>query len=209
LQPLPSTGACSNRFAKFLAAAPYPHSGNFYRVRRDCGQPSERPSDDTHDDRGASPIGGSEAARGWVHAVDGATGSVLWKYHADAPVVADVTPTAGGLVFSADLNGNLFALDAKTGAERYKLNTGGAVAGGVITYETAGKQYVAITSGNVSRMTFTASAGSPKVMILTTGLAGTQHPRPEICKTIGIPLRILQPRFSESQLEINDSPTER
>jgi alcohol dehydrogenase (cytochrome c) len=118
-----------------------------------------------------TPIGGAEAARGWVHAVDGATGNVLWKYHADAPVVAGVTPTAGGLVFSADLNGNLFALDARTGAELYKLNTGGAVAGGVITYETAGKQYVATTSGNVSRMTFTSSAGSPKVIILTTGLA--------------------------------------
>ena len=116
------------------------------------------------------PIGGAEAAQGWIHAINGDNGAVLWKYHADAPVVAGVTPTAGGVVFSGDLGGNLLALDAKSGAELYKFNTGGAVAGGVITYETGGKQYVATTSGNVSRMTFTASAGSPKVVILTTGL---------------------------------------
>ena len=118
----------------------------------------------------ATPIGGDDAARGWIHAVDGDTGRILWKYHAQGPVVAGVTPTAGGVVLSGDLRGNLFALDAKTGAELYKLNTGGAVAGGVITYETEGRQYVATTSGNISRMTFSATSGSPKIVILTTGL---------------------------------------
>jgi len=118
----------------------------------------------------STPIGGADAARGWIHAVDGDTGSILWKYHAVAPVVAGVTPTAGGVVFSGDLAGNLLALDAKTGAELYTLQTGGAVAGGVVTYETGGKQYVATTSGNVSRMTF-QTTGAPKVVILTTGLA--------------------------------------
>jgi len=117
-----------------------------------------------------TPFGGADAARGWIHAVDGDTGNILWKYHAEAPVVAGVTPTAGGVVFSGDLNGNLLALNAKTGAELYKLNTGGAVAGGVVTYDTGGKQYVATTSGNVSRMTF-QTTGAPKVVILTTGLA--------------------------------------
>jgi alcohol dehydrogenase (cytochrome c) len=115
-------------------------------------------------------IGGADAARGWIYAVNGHDGAVLWKYHADAPVVAGVTPTAGGVVFTGDLGGNLLALDARSGAELYKLNTGGAVAGGVVTYQTGGKQYVATTSGNISRMTFSASAGSPKVVILTTGL---------------------------------------
>jgi alcohol dehydrogenase (cytochrome c) len=117
-----------------------------------------------------TPAVAADAARGWIHAVDGDSGNILWKYQAAAPVVAGVTPTAGGVVFSGDLSGNLFALDAKTGRELYKLDTGGAVAGGVLTYETGGKQYVATTSGNVSRMTF-HTAGAPKLVILTTGLA--------------------------------------
>jgi PQQ-dependent dehydrogenase (methanol/ethanol family) len=120
---------------------------------------------------------GAAAPSGWIHAVDGNTGNILWKYPVDAPVVAGVTPTAGGVVFSGDLNGNLFALDASNGKELYKVNTGGAIAGGVITYETGGQQYVATTSGNVSRATFNVSrgvptiTGSPKVVVLTTGLS--------------------------------------
>jgi alcohol dehydrogenase (cytochrome c) len=120
------------------------------------------------------PLGDASAARGWIHAIDGDNGQVLWKYHAGAPVVAGVTPTAGGVVFSGDMNGNLLALDAKTGAELYRHDTGGAVAGGVVTYEVAGRQYVATTSGNVSRGTFTATTGTPKLVILTTGLAKDQ-----------------------------------
>jgi len=121
---------------------------------------------------GQKPGGaGTADPRGWVHAVDGTSGNILWKYHAEAPVVAGVTPTAGGLVFSGDLNGNFFALDRGTGAELYKVNTGGAIAGGVVTYEADGKQYVALTSGNISRGTFSATGGPPKIVIMTTGLS--------------------------------------
>jgi len=107
---------------------------------------------------------------GWIYAVDGETGATLWKYHAEAPVTAGVTPTAGGVVLSGDLNGNFLALDSKSGAELLKFNTGGAVAGGVLTYEASGRQYVALTSGNVSRI-FSGTTGSPKIVIMTTGLA--------------------------------------
>jgi len=116
------------------------------------------------------PIGGADSAKGWITAVNGDTGDVLWKYHVGAPVVSGVTPTAGGVVFGGDLNGNLYGLDAKTGAELYKANMGGAVAGGVVTYEVGGKQYLATTSGNISRATF-KSTGTPTIVILTTGLA--------------------------------------
>ena len=117
-----------------------------------------------------TPIASQGAGSGWVNAIDGDTGKTLWKYHADAPVVAGVTPTAGGVVFTGDLNGNLLALDAHTGGVLYKFNTGGAIAGGVVTYETGGRQYLATTSGNISRGTFSATTGSPKIVILTTGL---------------------------------------
>ena len=105
---------------------------------------------------------------GWVTKVDGLTGATLWRYHADAPVVAGVTPTAGGVVLTGDLNGNLLALDTSSGNLLYKYNTGGGIAGGVVTYEVDGTQYVATTSGNVSRMTFTGTTGVPKIIILTT-----------------------------------------
>jgi alcohol dehydrogenase (cytochrome c) len=105
-------------------------------------------------------------ASGWVVAVDSETGDVRWRYHADKPVIAGVTPTAGGVIFTGDTAGNFIVLDSKTGAELAKINTGGALAGGVVTYEMGGKQYVAFASGNVSRLTF-GELGLPSVIIMT------------------------------------------
>jgi alcohol dehydrogenase (cytochrome c) len=104
-------------------------------------------------------------ARGWVNSLDPDTGKIRWKYQAEAPVVAGVTPTAGGVVLTGDMSGNFLALDSSNGKLLYKFNTGGAVAGGVITYAIGGKQYVATTSGNISRLTFGA-LGSPTVIVM-------------------------------------------
>jgi hypothetical protein len=52
--------------------------------------------------------------------------------------------------------------------------TKGAIAGGIVTYGVNGTQYVATTSGNISRTTF-QTAGSPTVIIL--GLNAPAQPR--------------------------------
>jgi alcohol dehydrogenase (cytochrome c) len=102
---------------------------------------------------------------GWVTAVDSETGEVRWKYHAEKPVVAGVTPTAGGVTFTGDLAGNLLVFNSKTGELVHKAQTGGAMAGGVVTYEAGGRQHVAFASGNVSRNAFGA-LGVPSVVIM-------------------------------------------
>ena len=61
---------------------------------------------------------------------------------------AAITPTAGDLLFTGDLSGNFLALDARNGKTLYSFDTGGPIAGGVITYEVKGKQYVAVASGS-------------------------------------------------------------
>jgi glucose dehydrogenase len=55
--------------------------------------------------------------------------------------------TAGGLAFYGTLEGYLKAVDLKTGKELYKFKTPSGIIGNVITYEHAGKQYVAVLSG--------------------------------------------------------------
>ena len=102
--------------------------------------------------------------RGWVSAVDPDSGALRWQYHADGPMVSGITPTAGGVTFAGDMDGNFFALDSASGALLHKVATGGAVAGGVITYALGGKQYVAIDSGNVSRLSF-GENGKPSLVI--------------------------------------------
>jgi alcohol dehydrogenase (cytochrome c) len=107
-----------------------------------------------------------DSARGWVMALDGDKGQVRWKFQAGAPIVAGVTPTAGGLVFTGDLSGNFYALDKANGKVLFTTKTGGAIAGGVVTYAVAGKQFVGVTSGNVSRSTF-QTTGSPRMLVMS------------------------------------------
>jgi alcohol dehydrogenase (cytochrome c) len=113
----------------------------------------------------------TDTASGWLTALDAGHGTVRWKFHAPAPIVAGVTHTAGGLVLTGDLKGNLYAFDQATGKVAYHTNLGGSVAGGVMTYAVGGKQYVAATAGNVGRMTFGA-LGSPTLVVLALGPAG-------------------------------------
>jgi alcohol dehydrogenase (cytochrome c) len=106
-----------------------------------------------------------DSARGWVMALDADHGKVKWKFATPAPVVAGVTPTAGGLLLTGDLAGNFYALDKKTGKQLFSTKTSGAIAGGVVAYTVAGTPYVAVTSGNVSRSTF-QTTGSPTIVVM-------------------------------------------
>jgi len=88
-----------------------------------------------------------ETAKGWITAFDADTGAVRWKFAAAAPVVAGVTPTAGGLLFTADLTGRFRAFDAESGAVLYELDTGQSIGGGIVSYSAAGKQRIGVASG--------------------------------------------------------------
>ena len=118
---------------------------------------------------GALNFGGSVRTdgptTGWVTAVDARTGGIRWRYHAEKPVIAGVTPTAGGLTFTGDLAGNLLVFDSRSGTLLRKIPTGGALAGGVVTYELEGRQYLAFAAGNVTRSAFGA-LGLPTVVVM-------------------------------------------
>ncbi len=103
---------------------------------------------------------------GWITAIDSETGAVRWKYHAEKPVIAGITPTAGGVTLAGDLAGNLLVFNTKTGQLVHKGRAGGAMAGGLVTYDIGGKQYVAFAAGNISRNAF-GDLGMPSVVIMT------------------------------------------
>jgi alcohol dehydrogenase (cytochrome c) len=109
-------------------------------------------------------LGGSVAmkpdASGWLTAADARTGAVKWKLHSARPMVAAVTPTAGGVIFAGELMGDLLALDASSGAVLKRLPVGGALGAGIVTYEAGGQQFVAAGSGTPSG--FWASPAQPQ-----------------------------------------------
>ena len=78
---------------------------------------------------------------------DARTGKIVWSDPEQFSVWSGALATKGGVVFYGTLEGYLKAVDAKTGKELYKFKTPSGIIGNVITYEHAGKQYVAVLSG--------------------------------------------------------------
>lgn len=84
---------------------------------------------------------------GALKAIDPATGKIAWTYKNKAPLWGGAMTTAGNLVFFGTPEGDLKALNAKTGEEVYSFNTGSGIVGSPITWEQDGEQYVSVMSG--------------------------------------------------------------
>jgi alcohol dehydrogenase (cytochrome c) len=65
-----------------------------------------------------------------------------------SPPWSGILSTAGGVVFSGDMEGNFFALDAANGKLLWRLQTGGTIYANPISYMSDGRQYVAIAAGS-------------------------------------------------------------
>lgn len=102
--------------------------------------------------------------KGWVTAFDPETGEVKWKVQTPKPMVAAITATAGGLVFTGDLDGQVLAYDAATGKELWRHATGKAIGGGVITYRAGGSQRIAVAAG-MNAGTWTITSGPGRVIV--------------------------------------------
>jgi alcohol dehydrogenase (cytochrome c) len=109
--------------------------------------------------------GPSSEAKGWITAFDADTGAVKWKFAAAAPVVAGVTPTAGGLLFTADLTGHLRAFDAENGAVLFELETGQSIGGGIVSYSADGRQRIGVASGMKSGI-WPGGASESRIQVL-------------------------------------------
>ena len=87
-------------------------------------------------------------------------------------MVASLTPTAGGLVFTGDLDGNLLAFDAASGKVLFKSAIGGPVGGGIATDSVNRKQYVAVAAGMKNAIMKTES-GPATVVIYALPSSGS------------------------------------
>lgn len=96
--------------------------------------------------------GPPEEARGWLTAYDADTGAERWRFAAPKPILAGVTPTAGGVVLSADLGGRLRALDAEAGTVLWEFDAGQSIGGGIVTYAAGARQLVGVAAGMKSRI---------------------------------------------------------
>jgi PQQ-dependent dehydrogenase (methanol/ethanol family) len=84
---------------------------------------------------------------GGMLAWDPVKGKQVWFNKDELPYVGGTLTTAGGLLFHGDIRGHFKALDAKTGKELWKFNTGSGISAAPMTYVIDGKQYLAVVSG--------------------------------------------------------------
>ena len=84
-----------------------------------------------------------------LSAIDVATGQVRWRYRDDSGLFSGTLSTAGGLVFSGNLAGEMFALNAETGERIWSFRAGSGIRSQPIAFELDGEPYLAIASGGM------------------------------------------------------------
>ena len=87
-----------------------------------------------------------EEGYGALRALDPLTGDKKWDFKMANYTESGVLSTAADLVFAGGMDGNFFALDARTGKCLWRVGLGGTVAGGPVTYSVNGHQYVAVAA---------------------------------------------------------------
>ncbi len=121
-----------------FSSAPAPITrGQMYTGRGRVGPPPARSAD-------------QPAPNAGIKALDPETGKSMWDFKIfQGSITNGVLATGGGVLFVSTRDGNLSALDAKTGTRLWYFQTGGNHAAAPMTYAIDGKQYVALSSGNV------------------------------------------------------------
>lgn len=87
---------------------------------------------------------------GWMTASDADSGELKWQFHAPFPLMGGVTPTSSRLLLFGDMGGNFYAFDTASGKQLWSTQLGGAIGGGVITYDTGAGQKIAVAVGMTS-----------------------------------------------------------
>jgi alcohol dehydrogenase (cytochrome c) len=117
---------------------------------------------------------------GTFTAVSTVTGKVIWKHEMPTPMDGGATATAGGLVFSGDQKGILYAFDAKDGDVHWQGNLKLAFGTAPVVYSIDGTQYVLVTIGGAA-LTASEELGEIGARVVALKLGGKKVPEgPEL-----------------------------
>jgi PQQ-dependent dehydrogenase (methanol/ethanol family) len=104
----------------------------------------------TESSNGLRPPG--EYQTGGIVAVDASTNLVRWRKNMPYSLAHGngILTTASDLLFIGQPDGNLLALDARSGRELWRFQCGAAISASPIMYEVDGEQYLAVYAGGTS-----------------------------------------------------------
>ena len=97
----------------------------------------------------AAPRPGEPAASAGIKALDPETGKTVWDFKIfQGSSTNGVLATAGNVLVGAIRDGNVVALDAKTGRHLWHFQTGASLAASPMSYAVNGRQFIAVSAGN-------------------------------------------------------------
>jgi PQQ-dependent dehydrogenase (methanol/ethanol family) len=103
---------------------------------------------------GAFKVIPGEKQWGRLAAVSVDSGKMVWKYDTEQPLIGGALATAGDLLFFGEGNGNINALDAKSGKRLWRFNCGAGANAMPVSYMVGKKQYVAMGCGGNTQLDF-------------------------------------------------------
>ncbi|HKW98547.1 MAG TPA: PQQ-dependent dehydrogenase, methanol/ethanol family [Bryobacteraceae bacterium] len=143
----PNVGGATNWFSpsyspltRLFYVATREHGGIYYKGE------AEYRAGDLFNGGGSRDIP-NEIAYGAIRALK-PTGELQWEYKIFSPPSAGLLSTAGDLVFGSTNEGDVFALNARSGKPLWRFQTGGTGQSNPISYLSDGRQHVAIATGN-------------------------------------------------------------
>lgn len=95
----------------------------------------------------AGPLPKRQPATGVVTAVDVSNGQPAWRDQLPYPAQGGVLVTNNGLLFTSDASGRVYALEAKTGRELWRDDTGSAIVAPISAYSVDGNEYLVVEAG--------------------------------------------------------------
>jgi alcohol dehydrogenase (cytochrome c) len=105
------------------------------------------------------PVDGQDGkSYGNFKAIDESTGKVAWTYKDPLPMMGGTLTTAGGVVFTSNVEGDALAFDSKTGKQLWSFPMGGSGRSQPIAFEIDGEPYLAIGSGGFATLESFAGA---------------------------------------------------
>ena len=103
------------------------------------------------------------------------TGKVLWKHNMPTPMDGGATASAGGLVFTGDQQGVLYAFDAANGDDLWQADLELAFGTAPVIYSIDGTQYVLATVGGAA-LTASEELGEIGARVIAFKLGGKKLP---------------------------------
>jgi glucose dehydrogenase/plastocyanin len=164
-----------------------PQTGYLYATTMDYNGAFIRPPDEDvtrgptgyTGTRAVSPLVGAKY-RGTYTAIDSHSNKIAWQKQMPYRIGqgSGSLATAGGLLFHGEPDGNFLALDARTGDELWRWQTGYGADAPAVTYELDGQQYIAIAAGGISLAVGSANGDAVWAFAVDGKLAPFSTPKP-------------------------------